>query len=182
MAATILFEWLSMQQWLLDLQLHLSHVQSWTEINKKGVTDAVNMDMLRMRRTRKAQLPEKTDDRLQIFSKGTLECPIKDEKKGMWSKIKRYVSDKVGDVGDGTVAVGDFGGIIRGTNKNGCLQPEKAEDGLKDKILRDLGVRTMKLMTNNPTKYNGLKGYGLGVTGRVALLTPVTKHNKNLAR
>ncbi|GJZ76412.1 bifunctional riboflavin biosynthesis protein RIBA 1, chloroplastic-like protein isoform X2 [Tanacetum coccineum] len=41
-----------------------------------------------------------------------------------------------------------------------CLQPEKAEDGLKDKILRDLGVRTMKLMTNNPTKYNGLKGYG----------------------
>ncbi|GJX66422.1 bifunctional riboflavin biosynthesis protein RIBA 1, chloroplastic-like protein [Tanacetum coccineum] len=63
-----------------------------------------------------------------------------------------------------------------------CLQPEKAKDGLKDKILRDLGVRTMKLMTNNPTKYNGLKGYGLGVTGRVALLTPVSKHNKNLAR
>ncbi|GJW07170.1 luminal binding protein 5 [Tanacetum coccineum] len=42
----------------------------------------------------------------------------------------------------------------------------------------DLGVRTMKLMTNNPAKYNGIKVYGLEVAGRVALLTPITKHNK----
>lgn len=45
-------------------------------------------------------------------------------------------------------------------------------------ILRDLGVRTMKLMTNNPTKYKGLKGYGLEVSGRVPLITPITKDNK----
>lgn len=45
-------------------------------------------------------------------------------------------------------------------------------------ILRDLGVRTMKLMTNNPAKYIGLKGYGLAVSGRVPLLTPITKENK----
>lgn len=45
-------------------------------------------------------------------------------------------------------------------------------------ILRDLGVRTMKLMTNNPAKYSGLKGYGLAVAGRVPLLTPITKENK----
>ncbi|KAG6600243.1 Bifunctional riboflavin biosynthesis protein RIBA 1, chloroplastic, partial [Cucurbita argyrosperma subsp. sororia] len=45
-------------------------------------------------------------------------------------------------------------------------------------ILRDLGVRTMRLMTNNPTKYIGLKGYGLGVSGRVPLVTPITKDNK----
>lgn len=36
----------------------------------------------------------------------------------------------------------------------------------------------MKLMTNNPTKYIGLKGYGLEVSGRVPLVTPVTKDNK----
>lgn len=36
----------------------------------------------------------------------------------------------------------------------------------------------MKLMTNNPAKYSGLKGYGLEVAGRVPLLTPITKHNK----
>lgn len=45
-------------------------------------------------------------------------------------------------------------------------------------ILRDLGVRTMKLMTNNPAKYVGLKGYGLAVAGRVPLVTLITKENK----
>ena len=45
-------------------------------------------------------------------------------------------------------------------------------------ILRDLGVRTMRLMTNNTAKYVGLKGYGLAVAGRVPLLTPITKENK----
>lgn len=45
-------------------------------------------------------------------------------------------------------------------------------------ILRDLGVRTMKLMTNNPAKYVGLKGYGLAIVGRVPLSTPITKENK----
>ncbi|KAL0375996.1 UNVERIFIED_CONTAM: Bifunctional riboflavin biosynthesis protein RIBA 1, chloroplastic [Sesamum calycinum] len=39
-------------------------------------------------------------------------------------------------------------------------------------------VRTMKLMTNNPAKYVGLKGYGLAVAGRVPLVTPITKENK----
>lgn len=45
-------------------------------------------------------------------------------------------------------------------------------------ILRDLGVQSMKLMTNNPTKYVGLKGYGLTVSGRIPLLTLITSENK----
>jgi 3,4-dihydroxy 2-butanone 4-phosphate synthase / GTP cyclohydrolase II len=45
-------------------------------------------------------------------------------------------------------------------------------------ILRDLGVKSMKLMTNNPTKYVGLKGYGLTVSGRIPLLTLITSENK----
>ncbi|KAG6535675.1 hypothetical protein ZIOFF_000698 [Zingiber officinale] len=45
-------------------------------------------------------------------------------------------------------------------------------------ILRDLGVRSMKLMTNNPSKYGGLKGYGLSITGRIPLLTPITTENR----
>lgn len=36
----------------------------------------------------------------------------------------------------------------------------------------------MRLMTNNPAKYIGLKGYGLEVAGRVPLVTPITKDNK----
>lgn len=36
----------------------------------------------------------------------------------------------------------------------------------------------MKLLTNNPAKYVGLKGYGLAIAERVPLLTPITKENK----
>ncbi|KAL2476878.1 Bifunctional riboflavin biosynthesis protein RIBA 1 [Forsythia ovata] len=58
------------------------------------------------------------------------------------------------------------------------LPVDSREYGIGAQILRDLGVRTMKLMTNNPAKYSGLKGYGLAVAGRVPLLTPITKENK----
>ncbi|KAE8669420.1 Bifunctional riboflavin biosynthesis protein RIBA 1 [Hibiscus syriacus] len=58
------------------------------------------------------------------------------------------------------------------------LPVDSREYGIGAQILRDLGVRTMKLMTNNPAKYKGLKGYGLAIAGRVPLLTPITKENK----
>lgn len=58
------------------------------------------------------------------------------------------------------------------------LPVDSREYGIGAQMLRDLGVRTMKLMTNNPAKYIGLKGYGLAVSGRVPLLTPITKDNK----
>lgn len=46
------------------------------------------------------------------------------------------------------------------------------EYGIGAQILRDLGVRTMKVMTNNPAHYVGLKGYGLSITGKVPLISP----------
>ncbi|KAL3584179.1 hypothetical protein D5086_015240 [Populus alba] len=58
------------------------------------------------------------------------------------------------------------------------LPVDSREYGIGAQILRDLGVHTMKLMTNNPAKYVGLKGYGLAVAGRVPLLTPITMENK----
>ncbi|KAK2656509.1 hypothetical protein Ddye_009561 [Dipteronia dyeriana] len=58
------------------------------------------------------------------------------------------------------------------------LPVDSREYGIGAQILRDLGVRTMRLMTNNPAKYVGLKGYGLAIAGRVPLLTPITKENK----
>lgn len=48
---------------------------------------------------------------------------------------------------------------------------DSREYGIGAQILRDLGVVTMKLMTNNPASYVGLKGYGLTIAGRVPLLT-----------
>lgn len=58
------------------------------------------------------------------------------------------------------------------------LPVDSREYGIGAQILRDLGVRTMKLMTNNPAKYVGLKGYGLAVVGRVPLVTPITTENR----
>ncbi|KAI3962203.1 hypothetical protein MKX01_030753 [Papaver californicum] len=57
------------------------------------------------------------------------------------------------------------------------LPVDSREYGIGAQILRDVGVQSMKLMTNNPTKYVGLKSYGLSVVGRVPLLTPITKDN-----
>lgn len=36
----------------------------------------------------------------------------------------------------------------------------------------------MRLMTNNPAKFTGLKGFGLAVVGRVPVLTPYTEENR----
>ncbi|XP_058209224.1 monofunctional riboflavin biosynthesis protein RIBA 3, chloroplastic isoform X2 [Rhododendron vialii] len=52
------------------------------------------------------------------------------------------------------------------------------EYGIGAQLLRDVGVRTMCLMTNNPAKFTGLKGYGLAVVGRVPVLTPITEENQ----
>ncbi|XP_010535521.1 PREDICTED: monofunctional riboflavin biosynthesis protein RIBA 3, chloroplastic [Tarenaya hassleriana] len=58
------------------------------------------------------------------------------------------------------------------------LAVDAREYGIGAQILRDIGVRTMRLMTNNPAKFTGLKGYGLAVVGRVPVLTPITTENR----
>jgi 3,4-dihydroxy 2-butanone 4-phosphate synthase/GTP cyclohydrolase II len=44
-------------------------------------------------------------------------------------------------------------------------------------ILRDLGITSMRLLTNNPAKRAGLEGYGLSVVERVPLVTEPTPEN-----
>ncbi|XP_031492576.1 bifunctional riboflavin biosynthesis protein RIBA 1, chloroplastic-like [Nymphaea colorata] len=58
------------------------------------------------------------------------------------------------------------------------LPVDSREYGIGAQILQDLGVRTIRLMTNNPAKYIGLKGYGLTIVGRVPLLSLITKENR----
>ncbi|KAA9021732.1 bifunctional 3,4-dihydroxy-2-butanone-4-phosphate synthase/GTP cyclohydrolase II [Niallia endozanthoxylica] len=50
--------------------------------------------------------------------------------------------------------------------------------GIGAQILRDLGVKKMRLLTNNPRKIAGLKGYGLEVVERVPLQIPTDKENE----
>ena len=56
--------------------------------------------------------------------------------------------------------------------------PADARDyGTGAQILADLGVRSMRLLSNNPTKRAGLEGYGLEIVGRVPLPTLATPEN-----
>ena len=54
---------------------------------------------------------------------------------------------------------------------------DSREYGIAARILADLGVTTMRLMTNNPSKCRGIGGYGLEVVERVPLAVPVTDEN-----
>lgn len=58
------------------------------------------------------------------------------------------------------------------------LAVDARDYGIGAQILRDIGVRTMRLMTNNPAKFVGLKGYGLAVIERVPVISEMTEENK----
>ena len=62
------------------------------------------------------------------------------------------------------------------------LPVDSREYGIGAQILADLGVRELKLMTNNPAKYGGLGGYGLTVVERVSLNTVPTPENEAYLR
>jgi 3,4-dihydroxy 2-butanone 4-phosphate synthase/GTP cyclohydrolase II len=59
---------------------------------------------------------------------------------------------------------------------------ELRQYGTGAQILVDLGISTMRLMTNNPDKYGGLEGFGLDITERVALQSSPTEHNIDYLR
>ncbi|WP_199432055.1 bifunctional 3,4-dihydroxy-2-butanone-4-phosphate synthase/GTP cyclohydrolase II [Qaidamihabitans albus] len=54
--------------------------------------------------------------------------------------------------------------------------------GVGAQILADLGVRRLRLITNNPAKYRGLGGHGLEIIGRIGLPTAANPHNVRYLR
>ena len=61
--------------------------------------------------------------------------------------------------------------------------PADARDyGVGAQILSDLGVTTMRLLTNNPTKRAGIEGYGLTITERMPLETTPNPENLEYLR
>ncbi|PTM58628.1 bifunctional 3,4-dihydroxy-2-butanone-4-phosphate synthase/GTP cyclohydrolase II [Desmospora activa] len=58
------------------------------------------------------------------------------------------------------------------------FKPDLREYGIGAQILRDLGVRKMRLLTNNPRKITGLKGYGLEVTDVLPIQMPAVPDNE----
>lgn len=63
-------------------------------------------------------------------------------------------------------------------NINLGLPVDSRDYGVGSQILYDLGVRSMRLMTNNPTKRAGIEGYGLSIMERIPI--PVAATDENL--
>jgi 3,4-dihydroxy 2-butanone 4-phosphate synthase/GTP cyclohydrolase II len=83
---------------------------------------------------------------------------------GLGHKLRAYnLQDNGHDTVDANVALG--------------LPVDSREYGVGAQILVDLGVTSMRLMTNNPAKYGGLGGYGLEIVERVPLLTEPNPEN-----
>lgn len=59
------------------------------------------------------------------------------------------------------------------------LPIDSREYGIGAQILADLGLSTIRLLTNNPSKFGGLSGYGLSIVDRVPLPPLATKENLN---
>ncbi len=83
---------------------------------------------------------------------------------GLVNKIKAY---RLQDEGKDTVEANEALGF----------SPDLRDYGVGAQILHDLGVRKMRLLTNNPRKIKGLEGYGLSVVERVPLECTPTKDN-----
>ncbi|MCW2614332.1 MAG: 3,4-dihydroxy-2-butanone 4-phosphate synthase [Frankiales bacterium] len=84
---------------------------------------------------------------------------------GLMHKLQAYqLQDRGSDTVDANLELG--------------LPSDARDYGTGAQILVELGVRSMRLLTNNPTKRAGLEGYGLEITGRVTL--PVHANPENL--
>jgi 3,4-dihydroxy 2-butanone 4-phosphate synthase/GTP cyclohydrolase II len=64
-------------------------------------------------------------------------------------------------------------------NRRLGFAPDLRHFGIGAQILHDLGVRDIKLLTNNPRKVIGLEGYGLRIVERVPIQMPPGVHNRD---
>lgn len=83
---------------------------------------------------------------------------------GLVNKLKAYTLQ---DMGLDTVAA----------NEKLGFQADQRNYGIGAQILTDIGVRKFCLITNNPRKIAGIKGYGLEMVDRVPLLVEANLHN-----
>jgi len=88
---------------------------------------------------------------------------------GLINKLRAY---ELQDQGKDTVEANEHLGF----------RPDQRDYGIGAQILRNLGVRKMRLMTNNPSKYIALDGYGLEIVERVQLEVPPTDLSRDYLR
>jgi 3,4-dihydroxy 2-butanone 4-phosphate synthase/GTP cyclohydrolase II len=84
---------------------------------------------------------------------------------GLENKLKAYaLQDRGMDTVEANEALG--------------FKPDLRHYGIGAQILADLGLSTIRLMTNNPRKIVGIEGYGLRVTRRMPLEIPANRANR----
>jgi 3,4-dihydroxy 2-butanone 4-phosphate synthase/GTP cyclohydrolase II len=84
---------------------------------------------------------------------------------GLANKLRAYeLQDRGADTVEANLALG--------------LPDDKRDYGIGSQILVDLGVKEMRVITNNPRKIFGLEGFGLKITDRVSMQTKPTVYNR----
>jgi len=84
---------------------------------------------------------------------------------GIHNKLKAYaLQDRGMDTVDANIALG--------------FAPDPRQYGVGAQILIDLGVKKMRLLTNNPQKRVGLEAFGLEIIEQVPIMAKVTKENR----
>ncbi len=84
---------------------------------------------------------------------------------GLLNKLRAYALQ---DEGEDTVQA----------NERLGFKADQRDFGIGAQILRDLGLSTLRIMTNNPRKMVGLEGYGLEIVERVPLVADTTDENR----
>ena len=88
---------------------------------------------------------------------------------GLLNKLRAYrLQDEGMDTVDANVALG--------------FPPDLRDYGTGAQILMDLGLRRIRLLTNNPKKVIGLGGYGLEIVDRVPLVIEPNEYNERYMR